>query len=384
MRATLPILALSLLVSLRALAAPLVPLPPQPSDVPWPTETWPTGALPATVNKSVVDAALSVTARKDPALGETRAVVIVHHGRIVAEQYAPGYSADTRLISWSMAKSVTQALVGIAVRDKLVDIDKPMGNGHWAADDPRQKITWRQWEQMVDGQDYHEIDRFDEPTRNDAARMLFGQGRLDVAAFAAALPLVHAPGTHWNYNSAGVNLVSAALANVLAPGSDATQRRARMHEVLAKELFGPLGMKSATPEFDAQGNFIGSAFVYATARDFARFGLLYLRDGMWEGKRILPEGWVDFARTRGPAPNSGLYGAGFWLTPAPDDAAFKWAMCPHGPRDLFMAQGHEGQLIIIVPSKDLVLVRLGLLNDMHFGELGKWTEELVNLFPDGT
>jgi CubicO group peptidase (beta-lactamase class C family) len=141
-------------------------------------------------------------------------------------------------------------------------------------------------------------------------------------------------------------------------------------------------MKSTQPEFDANGTFIGSAFVYATARDFARFGLLYLRDGVWEGKRILPAGWVDFARTRGPASNSGMYGAGFWLNPGPEDEAHKYALCPHGPHDLFMAQGHEGQMIVIVPSKDLIVVRLGLFDDKYFDALGKWIEEIVALFPD--
>jgi CubicO group peptidase (beta-lactamase class C family) len=369
-----------LFVSLRASAAPLVPLPPQPSDVPWPTQEWPTGPLPATVARMQLDAALSVTAKSTPPLGETRAVVVVHHGRIVAEQYASGFTANTPLLSWSMAKSFTQALLGIAVREKLVgDIDKPMGNPRWKADDPRQAVTWRQWESMVDGQEYDEIGA--EPTGNDAARMLFGEGRRDVAAFGAGLPLVRAPGSHWNYNSAGVNLVCDALGRAFAPGAGATQRRAKVADVLSRELFGPLGMKSAQPEFDAAGTFLGSAFVYATARDFARFGLLYLRDGIWDGKRILPSGWVDFARTRGPAPNSGVYGAGFWITPPPGDVMSRYALCPHGPSDLFVAQGHEGQLIVIVPSKDLIVVRLGLLEDRNFGALGRWVEELVALFP---
>jgi CubicO group peptidase (beta-lactamase class C family) len=377
MRVLLSGLILSL--ALPVAAAPLISLPPQPSDVPWPTQTWPTGPVPATVDKAKLDASLGAIGKTAPPLGETRAVVVVQHGRILVEKYAPGFGADTRLISWSMAKSVTNALVGIAVRDKLVDIDKPMGNPRWAADDPRQAITWRHWEQMVDGQDYHEIDR-PEPTRNDAARMLYGKGRLDVAAFAASLPLVHQPGTRWNYNSAGVNLVSDALARAFGASSEPQKRRARMYEVLEHELFAPLGMTSATPEFDATGNFVGSAWVYATARDYARFGLLYLRDGVWDGKRILPEGWVDFARTRGPASNSGLYGAGFWLTPPRDDSEFPYALCPKGPQDLFMAQGHEGQLIVMVPSKDLIVVRLGLIDDRNFGALGHWVEELVALF----
>jgi CubicO group peptidase (beta-lactamase class C family) len=367
--------------SLRVAAAPLVALPPQPADVPWPTTEWPTGPLPATVTPAALEAALRVTADKAPPLGETRAVVVVQHGRIVAERYAPGFTAQTRLISWSMAKSFTQALLGIAVRDKLVaDIDQPMGNPRWSAGDPRAAVTWRQWESMVDGQRYDEIGASD-PTKNDAARMLYGEGRLDVAAFAAGLPLENAPGTHWNYNSAGVNLVSDALARLFAPGTTGAQRRAKMLDVLTREIFAPLGMKSAQPEFDAAGNFVGSALLYATARDFARFGLLYLRDGMWDGKRILPAGWVDFARTRGPAPNSGLYGAGFWLTPGAGDSMRAHALMPHAPTDAFMAQGHEGQLIVIVPSKDLVIVRLGLLEDRNFGALGRWMEQLIALFP---
>src|SRR5204863_4238552 len=129
-------------------------------------------------------------------------------------------------------------------------------------------------------------------------------------------------------------------------------------QVLAGELWGPLGMTSAQPEFDAAGTFVGSAFVYATARDFARFGLLYLRDGVWDGRRLLPPGWVDFARTRSPAANGHLYGAGWWLNPDPGVKGVPL------PPDVFSAQGHEGQLISVFPSKDLVIVRLGLFDDL--------------------
>jgi CubicO group peptidase (beta-lactamase class C family) len=361
-------------------ATALVALPPQPAGVAWPTRDWPTGSLPAGTHAGAVAEALAAVDRTDPELGETRAVVVVQGGRIVAEKYRAGYSATTRLISWSMAKSITQALVGIAVGRKLVDIDRPMGNPRWVAGDARGAVTWRQGMQMVDGQDYHEIGVYD-PVRSDAARMLFGEGRTDVAAYAAALPQIHPAGTHWNYNTAGVELVDDALGRVFAPGAAPDERRARVADVLKEELFGPLGMTSALPEFDAAGTFMGGSFVYATARDFARFGLLYLRDGVWEGSRIPPAGWVDFARTRGPAPNSGLYGAGFWLTPPEGDLMRKHALCPRGPVDLFMAQGHEGQLIVIVPSKDLVVVRLGLIDDRNFSALGRWVQDLVALFP---
>ncbi len=360
----------------------LAALPPQPAGVPFPTRDWPTGALPAATDAAAVERALAATARHDGEVGETRAVVVVQGGRIVAERYADGYGPTTRLISWSMAKSITHALVGIAVRRGLVDIDRPMGNPRWPAGDARAQVTWRQWLQMVDGQDYHELGVRD-PVRSDAARMLFGPGRLDVAAYAAALPQIHAAGTHWNYNTAGVELVDDALGRVFAPGAGPSERRARVADVLARELFAPLGITSAVPEFDAAGTFLGGSLVYATARDFARFGLLYLRDGVWDGTRILPAGWVDFARTRGPAPNGDHYGAGFWITPPVGDPTRAHALTPDGPADLFTAQGHEGQLITIVPSKDLVIVRLGHLDDNRdWPALGRWLQALVAAFPD--
>jgi CubicO group peptidase (beta-lactamase class C family) len=281
-----------------------------------------------------------------------------------------------------MAKSITHAILGIAVRRGLVDIDRPMGNPRWSPTDPRALIPWRAWINMIDGQEYKEIGMTDQ-TRNDAARMLFGVGRLDVAGFAASLPLSHDPATHWNYNSAGINLIADALGRVFAPGAGAIERRARMADVLRSELFAPIGMTSAQPEFDAAGTFIGSAMVYATARDWARFGLLYLRDGVWDGRRILPEGWVDFARTKTPVEDCDVYGAGFWITPPRGPGKPYRALVPNGPRDLFIAQGHEGQVVVVVPSKDLVLVRLGLFDDRKgFRPLGEWVGDVVALFPD--
>lgn len=363
-------------------ATALQPLPAQAADVPWPTAAWPVGPLPDGVSAEKLDAALAVVAAPQPRLGETRAVVIIERGRLVAERYMPGYGPDTPLLSWSMAKSITQAMVGIAVRRGLVDIDKPMGNPHWPAGDPRAQIPWRNWINMIDGQDYHEIGVTDQ-TRSDAAKMLYGPGRLDVAAYAASLPLVHPPATHWNYNSAGVNLIADALGRVFAPGATGADRRSRMAAVMTSELFGPIGMTSAQPEFDATGTFVGSAFVYATARDWARFGLLYLRDGMWQDKRILPEHWVDFARTKTPVEDCDVYGAGFWITPPAGRGKPSTALTPDGPRDLFVAQGHEGQLVVIVPSKDLVLVRLGHLADLSgWAPLGGWVARVVQLFPD--
>ncbi len=364
------------------LAAPLVPLPPQPADVPWPTQRWPAGPLPPGVDAGELAKLLDVVDRLDDLLGETRAVVLVYRGRLVAERYRPGFGPGMRLVSWSMAKSITQALVGVAAREGRLDPDRPMGNRRWAPNDARSAISWRQWLQMVDGQEYREI-LAPSPAENDAAKMLFGEGRLDAAKYAARLPLIHRPGEHWNYNSAGLILVSDALARAIAPETATPDaRRSAVRGFMQRELFNRIGMTSAQPEFDASGTFLGSALVYATAQDFARFGLLYLRDGVWEGSRILPEGWVDFARTPAPGSDANIYGAGFWVAPADGQPRPAYGSAILAPRDSFQAQGFEGQLTVIVPSKDLVLVRLGYMREFGWRALSRWVANVVSLFPD--
>jgi CubicO group peptidase (beta-lactamase class C family) len=360
----------------------LVPLPTQQADVPWPTKDWPMGA-PQGVDLDALAKMMALTQRVETnGLGETRALVIIQHGKLVAESYAADIKPETRHISWSAAKSITQALVGIAVSDHLIDIDQPMGNSHWSADDPRAKIPWRNWLNMVDGQDYYEIGA--DAAHNDAARMNYGIGRRDPVAFAASLPLIHKPGDYWNYNSAGINLIADALTNRIVPDpNDATDRRNRMMAFMKARLFDRIGMTQTQPQFDPQGTFVGASQIYASAREFAKFGLLYLRDGMWEGQRLLPEGWVDFARTKTPAPNSNFYGAGWWIAPPKADRtpsiAANWGQAD----DLFRAQGHLGQLIVVVPSKDLVVVRLGKIDEsIGWPVLAKWTGALVDLFPD--
>jgi CubicO group peptidase (beta-lactamase class C family) len=367
---------------LLCLAAPLVPLPVQPAGVTWPTQQWPAGSFPAGVDAAALAELLDAVNRLDELLGQTRAVVLVHHGRLVAERYRQGFGPATRLISWSMAKSITQAMVGIAVRQGKLDPDRPMGNPRWASGDARAAIPWRQWLQMVDGQAYREIG-VSNPAESDAAKMLFGQGRLDAAGYAAHLPLIHRPGEHWNYNSAGIILTDDALARAVAPeAASPAARRSAMRAFMQRELFDRIGMTSAQPEFDASGTFLGSALFYATAQDFARFGLLYLRDGVWEGSRVLPEGWVDFARTAAPGSDANIYGAGFWVAPADGQPRPPYGSAILGPRDAFQAQGFEGQLTVIVPSKDLVLVRLGHMPERGWRALSRWVANVVSLFPD--
>ena len=363
--------------------AELVPLPPQPADVAWPTSEWPTGPMPEGVDRVALDAALAdAFDNKAAGLGETREVVIIVGGKLVHEQYAPGYSADMRLVSWSMAKSVTQALVGVAVKQGKVDIDQPMGNPHWAATDKRAQIPWRTWLNMTDGMRYLEIEA-KSVANSDASAKLFGPGRLDVANYCSGLPLIHEPGTHWNYNSCGIVLTADALTRAIVPNPESPQaRRAAMLQWMHQNLFDVIGMKPQ-PEFDAQGLYYGSALIYASARDFAKFGLLYLRDGMWDGQRVLPEGWVDFARTAGKSENADIYGAGWWVSPVEGPGKPYPMRIDSGPqRDAFSAQGFEGQYTLVVPSKDLIVVRLGYTpeKDLRTGELGKWLGRVARAF----
>jgi CubicO group peptidase (beta-lactamase class C family) len=381
------IAALALLCVAATAEAKLVPLPPQPADVPWPTADWTTGPAPAGTDTAALRSAMDdAFARKIAQLGETREVVIIQGGRLVHEQYAPGYSKDTRLVSWSMAKSVTQALVGVAVQQGLVRIDRPMGSPHWQANDRRAQIPWRTWLQMTDGQRYLEIGA-PSVTASDAAKKLFGPGRLDVAHWCAGLPLIHEPGTYWNYNSCGIVLTADALTRAVVPDpSSPQQRREVMMTWMRENLFNVIGMRSAQPEFDATGLYYGSALVYANARDFAKFGYLYLRDGMWEGQRVLPEGWVDFARTPGTGTNSDGYGAGWWLNPQVGTGRPRRVLMDTGSRDGFSAQGHEGQLVLVVPSKDLVIVRMGLIAETPdaWDKLYDWMARVGRAFPAST
>lgn len=376
--------ALVLLCATSAHAQQLYPLPPQPAGVAYPAQDWAEAPLPADVDRAAFDLAVTEAfAGRHPQMGETRAVVIIQSGRLVFERYGDGYTRETRLTSWSMGKSITHALVGAAVLQNRVAIDTPMGNPLWRAGDRRASITWRQWLQMVDGLEYSESAENIAEAGN--ARMLFGDGRGDVARWAARRPLLHDPGTHWNYTSAGTILISDALTRAIVPNpANANDRRTRMNAWMHASLFDRIGMRPIV-EYDPQGLFYGSSLFWATGRDFARFGYLYLRDGMWNGQRVLPEGWVDFARTPGPDRDTDVYGAQWWLTP-PSGAGRpeRSLITDNSVSDAFSAQGHEGQIIVVVPSKDLVMVRLGLLAETpeSWDVLGDWSTRLIGAFGD--
>ena len=259
----------------------------EPATV-YPGKDWARAPLPASAEAQVqalIDEAMS--RELSDLMGESRQIVVIHKGQLVAEAYREGFTPETKLVSWSMAKSITQALVGRAVQEGLIDdIDAPTPSP-WRGDDTRAAITWRQWMTMSDGLEYDEITSPD-LLSNDAVQMLFGAGRSNVIEYIEKLPQVHEAGTHWNYSSAAFNVMSRAIFGLVGDGA--------MPAWLQETLFTPLGM-DAQPEFDAAGTFIGGAYVYASARDFARFGYLYLRDGVWEGELLLPEGWDELATT---------------------------------------------------------------------------------------
>jgi CubicO group peptidase (beta-lactamase class C family) len=303
-------------------------------------------------------------------LHQTYAVVIVHRGRLVYERYdgllpqwdKPGKPVvrDTPLLSWSMAKSMLHAVVGMLVAEGRLALDEPAPVPQWEAHgDPRRAITLEHLLDMRDGLDFTE--EYVDAEASDVLQMLFGDGRADMAAFAADRRLAAAPGTRFNYSSGTSNVISGIVAREVGPG-------APYRQFLADRLFGPLGMASATTTFDDAGTWVAASYAYATARDFARFGLLYLRDGVWKGRRLLPEGWVQHGRrARSVDPDDGdLYGAHWWTG---DN--------PHGT---FWAAGHEGQYIDVCPHLDLVLVRMGRTDAEHSEELKDWRTRVIDAF----
>jgi CubicO group peptidase (beta-lactamase class C family) len=310
------------------------------------------------------------------ALGKTDAFLILRDGVLAYERYGADGGIDTPHVSWSMAKSFTQALIGIAALDRRVDIDRPLRISH--AGDP--KLTLRHLLTMTDGLAWDESSY--DPATSDATRMLYGEGRFDGAAYVAAKPQAFPPGTHWRYSTGALHLAAAELQlNLFPEATTPDARRGVMADWIRARLFSPLGMTSAIAEFDAAGTFVGGSLVYATARDFANFGELYRRDGLWMGRRLLPVGWVAFARTPTLQP---AYGAGWWLE-APATNKEPSLMRGAGPMDAFSAQGHDGQVILVVPSKGAVIVRLGLMDDGEgaWEALAAWLTPLVNALPPG-
>jgi CubicO group peptidase (beta-lactamase class C family) len=351
--------------------APTIPAPRDTAALPWPTGDVGAGPTPLPgTDIEALDRALEA-AFSDPPGGpprRTRAVVVLQGGQIVAERYAPGFTEDTPLLGWSMAKSVTATLVGLAAADGALDVSAPTGLPAWSGEgDPRAAITVDQLLRMSSGLGFSEV----YGAFGDATHMLFVAP--SAADYAADSPLAAPPDSVWSYSSGTTNVLQRVLRR--AVGDEAYPGFPRA------ALFDRIGMRSAVFEPDASGDFVGSSFLYATAREWARFGLLHLQDGTWEGERVLPEGWVAYVTTPTPPAPRGEYGAQWWLNagdPAnPDDR--RW---PSLPRDAYDASGFEGQNVLVVPSRDVVIVRLGLTPDRVGWDFDAFAASILDALPD--
>jgi len=357
-------------------AAPLTPLPPQPEGQIWPDDTWPSPLAGEGYGQQALDEAVARAFAEDAleVLQGIRAVVVIRGGGLAAEQYREGFGVETKLVSWSMGKSFTHALAGIMVGQDKIALDTPLPVPEWQkkSDDPRRAITLGHALAMSTGlafsEDYVNL------AASDVINMLYGGGYADMGHYAAAQPLIHEPGSHWSYSSGTTNMVSRVLRD-LSGGTEETYRT-----FIDETLFDPIGITSAEPEFDGSGTFIGSSLLFMTARDYARFGLLYLRDGVWEDERILPVGWVDHGR-RETLGSKGRYGNHFWLSQYADPPQVANAMQSFPP-DTFMARGHEEQSIIIIPSKDVVIVCLSLIEGSDLSQVRDYLAQIAAIFPD--
>lgn len=274
----------------------------------------------------------------------TRAIAVVHNGKLIAEQYAPGFSAATVMPAWSVTKSITGVLIGILVKQGKLHIDSSAGIPQWAGTS-KQNITIKHLLQQTSGLNYTE--KYSYPS--EATTMLFL--RANMAAYAENLTLKYTPGNVFNYSSGNSNILS-----------DIIKRTAAKDSYTAfpyKELLYKIGMYSAILEPDAAGMFVGSSYCYATARDFARFGWFCLNNGKWQNEQILPENWIAQATAPAKADPLKRYGFQFWLNGL-DESDDKKLQFPDVPADMYYADGYGGQGIYIIPSKQTVIVRLGI------------------------
>lgn len=348
-------------------------VPQQPSELPWPRGDGPCEEVEGVDRDKLAAAVAAAFAEADPAKPalRTRAVVVVFRDRLVCEQYAPGFGKDTPLPGWSMTKSVVNALVGIRLKQGKLDLDARLPRPDWQAEsDPRAALTWRHLLQMNSGLQWKE--NYTDPT-TDAPRMLFLERA--AGAFAASRPLAHDPGSRMQYSSGTTNILCEALR---AGFGDVAEWLRFPH----RELFTKLGMRSATLEVDPSGTFVGSSFMLATARDWARFGLLFLHDGVCHGERILPEGFVAQSLTPAPSAARGRYGLHWWLNVGdkdnPDNRPY-----PTLPRDLFAANGFQGQRVVVIPSRQVIVVRLGCTKNEARVEEPKLLTRILDALPGG-
>ena len=315
-------------------------------------------------------------------LGETRAVVVMADGAIAAERYGKGYDKNTRFVSWSMAKTVTAVLIGMLVADGKLSLDAPAPVALWQRPgDPRAAISLRHLLQMRSGLRHTEAG--DPPYESSEVRMLFLDGRGDMARWAKEQPLEAQPGTVFEYSSNTTVVLADIAARALTDSTDPDTRRGAVADYLQERLFGPLGMTSIVPEFDASGTLIGGSLMHATARDWAKFGELLRRNGRAPGgEQLVPQRWVEAMVT--PSPASPHYGLQTWLNrPVPGAEPAEHPLFPdRAPKSLFSLIGHMGQYVLVSPSQGVTLVRLGHSDSAQRPPMLQQTADVLELYPE--
>lgn len=333
------------------------------------------------IAKARLDAAIAPLF-EDPEMAETRALLVMHQGKIIAERYAEGYDEDTRFISWSMAKSFTGALIGFLVADGRLVLDDPAPVPAWQrTGDPRGEITLRHLLHMSSGLDHTEVAEEDGKTvfEADTNRMLFLDGAQDVAAYAEARPMEAMPGEKFEYSTATSIILSDIITRTLTRSTDPQVRRDVTLRFIRGRLLEPLDMDATYPEFDANGTFLGGSIIQATARDYAKFGEFLRHRGARKGAQHLPVSWVRFMTTS--SENDPAYGGHLWLNKRRPEGRNQVLFPDNGPETIFAALGHLGQQIVVSPEQQLTVVRLGKTQDDVLAPMSAQIGRIMALFP---
>lgn len=298
---------------------------------------------------------------------QTRAVVVVYDGKIVGEKYANGYSINSKQLSWSMTKGIVNAMIGILVKEGKLNINSPALIDQWKNDE-RKKITIADLMHMNSGLRFWWFPL----GPSDLTNMLFKAKNM--SEFAIDKPLKNEPGKVFNYSDGNANILSYIIRKTVGDKD--------YYRFPYEKLFYKIGMDNTLLEVDASGTFVGSSYCYATARDWVRFGLLYLNDGVWNGERILPEGWVKFTATASDAKNPGNYGkyGALWWTNEADKNNPADKDYPNVPSDCFSCQGYDGQYVWVIPSKKLVVVRFAF-EEGGYLDLNFFLSEIIKALP---
>jgi len=337
---------------------------PQPAGVPWPTSSWPRATRSSARLDQVVDQAFTLEE-----LALTNAVVVIQGGEVLVERYAgvqeffdrapEPIGQSSQLLSWSMAKSVLHMIVGTLVDAGELDPDDRAPIPEWSSpDDPRHAIRLRDLLAMRDGLGF--VENYEIGQKSDVIEMLFGDGKNDMAGYCARISLAHEPGTFFNYSSGTTNVLSRIVADHVGYGDSYD---AYLHE----RLFDPIGMSSAVATFDPTGVFVASSYLHANALDFAKFGLLYLRGGEWDGRQLVSREWAQNAQVP--------------LSKDPDsDSFYSWQWWVTGDEyGTYWASGYEGQSISVVPALDALVLRFGHTPEENYPELSAWRKRVFDV-----